>query len=191
MRGVNAVMKLALVTVAVLGALTLHAETIRVIPVSVPVGIGRPAGLQFYCDQGYNPRECVEDIGRLRSELLDYHAERLGRWSFVVAPSERWKEMVRELSGNPRSPAFTLIDERITVFEQALFKTMPLRDVELLQTFGATGDALLRVAITHELGHAICHESDERRADDFGLALRQGRSPSCYQPPIDRVVNRP
>jgi hypothetical protein len=89
--------------------------------------------------------------------------------------------MVREGNANPDSPAFSVIAERTTIFEEALFVTMPLRDVELLQTFRVLGDPLLRLAVTHELGHAICHEFDERRADDYGRALREGQRPECYR----------
>ena len=32
------------------------------------------------------------------------------------------------------------------------------------------------LAITHEMGHAICQEKNERKADDDGEALREGRN---------------
>ena len=45
------------------------------------------------------------------------------------------------------------------------------------------GSALLELAISHELGHALCHEPDEYRADDYGRELRGGRILSCSPSP--------
>jgi len=41
------------------------------------------------------------------------------------------------------------------------------------------GPALVDLAITHEMGHGICQEKNERRADDCGKELREGKTPSC------------
>ena len=40
-------------------------------------------------------------------------------------------------------------------------------------------NALLDLAVTHELGHAICHDQDERRADDYGRGLREKKPVAC------------
>ena len=37
----------------------------------------------------------------------------------------------------------------------------------------------MNLAITHEMGHGICQEKDERRADDYGKELREGKVPDC------------
>jgi len=49
--------------------------------------------------------------------------------------------------------------------------------------FGLLGNALLDLAVTHELGHAICHDQDERRADDYGRELRQKKTVDCAKNP--------
>ena len=54
---------------------------------------------------------------------------------------------------------------------------------ELLLMFGVIGDALLDLAVTHELGHAICHDQDERRADDYGRGLREKKPVACGKGP--------
>jgi hypothetical protein len=158
---------------------TTQAQTLRIVQVINQGGDGFPANVQFFCDQDYNRIRCVEHIAKLKQELARYPIEGLGAWSFVLVPSDRWKRLVGEGNGNPDSPAFSVIADRITIFEEALLVTMPLRDVELLPKFGVLGDALLRLAVTHELGHAMCHEFDERRADDYGRALREGGRPKC------------
>ena len=48
---------------------------------------------------------------------------------------------------------------------------------ELLQRFSVIGPALVDLAVTHELGHAICQENNERNADDYGRDLRAGKVP--------------
>jgi hypothetical protein len=49
--------------------------------------------------------------------------------------------------------------------------------------FGVIGNALLDLAVTHELGHAICHDQDERRADDYGRDLREKKPVACGKGP--------
>ena len=49
--------------------------------------------------------------------------------------------------------------------------------------FGVIGDALLDLAVTHELGHAICQDQDERRADDYGRGLREKKPVNCVKRP--------
>jgi Zn-dependent peptidase ImmA (M78 family) len=39
---------------------------------------------------------------------------------------------------------------------------------------------LLDLAVTHELGHAICQDRDQRRADDYGRELRQTKTVDCH-----------
>lgn len=57
------------------------------------------------------------------------------------------------------------------------------RNIELQRCGAITEPALLDLAITHELGHAICQEKNERRADDYGKELRGGKIPDCNKTP--------
>jgi Zn-dependent peptidase ImmA (M78 family) len=41
------------------------------------------------------------------------------------------------------------------------------------------GPTFVDFAITHELGHAICQEKNERLANEYGKELRQGKIPRC------------
>jgi hypothetical protein len=40
-------------------------------------------------------------------------------------------------------------------------------------------EQLLDLAVTHELGHALCSEPNEDVADRFGEELRRGHRPHC------------
>jgi len=96
-----------------------------------------------------------------------------------LVPADEWRALLRGLRANPVSPAFSIIDQRITVLESSLFIATPIRNKSLLPTFGVIGSALLDLAVTHELGHAICHDKDERRADDYGRGLRGKKPVNC------------
>ena len=63
--------------------------------------------------------------------------------------------------------------------DSSLFVGSAVRNKELLERFGMIGPALVDLAITHDMGHSICQEKNERRADDYGKELREGKTPSC------------
>ena len=50
--------------------------------------------------------------------------------------------------------------------EEALFNPRPDRGRTLLAKWRMPLDELLPFAVAHELGHALCREVDERRAND-------------------------
>jgi len=153
--------------------------TLRVVPVRLDATVSIPKTIQFFCTQDYDREACLKDSIALRYALAPYPLDQLGAWSFVLAPSDDWKNLIRNLGGNPTSPAFSIIEQRTTVLERSLFSATSSRNKELLLTFGVIGSALLDQAVTHELGHSICHERDERRADDYGRKLRQTKTVAC------------
>jgi hypothetical protein len=104
-------------------------------------------------------------------------------WSFVLVPSYKWKDLVRSLGGPTHSPAFTIFEQRTTVMESSLFSATATRSDEFQQVFGVTGEALLELAVSHELGHCVCQDQDERKADDYGRQLREGKTPDCGRTP--------
>ena len=69
--------------------------------------------------------------------------------------------------------------DKSPVMESSLFSPTATRSAEFLQVFGVTGEALLKFVVNHELGHSICHDPDERKADDYGRELRKGEIPDC------------
>jgi hypothetical protein len=158
---------------------TAQAQKLRVNQVQIAADDSFPTAIRFYCAQGYDWKDCKNHIMALRHELARYPVDQLGSWSFVLVSSDSWKDLARSLSIDPSSPAFTVVDRQTTVFEQALFSPIPLRLTELIRKFGLSGDALLQLAVSHELGHALCKEGDEHRVDAYGRYLREGQLPSC------------
>jgi hypothetical protein len=54
-----------------------------------------------------------------------------------------------------------------------------LRAAELQREWLMPREQLLDLAVTHELGHALCSEPNEAVADRFGEELRRGHRPHC------------
>jgi hypothetical protein len=118
-------------------------------------------------------------LSLLRATLASYHAETLGPWTWILVKSQDWKPMVRSFQGNTDSPAFSVLETRETFLEEALFVQVSGRSAELLRVWSLPPDKFLHLAVTHELGHAMCDERDEARADQFGVLLRQGKEAKC------------
>jgi hypothetical protein len=55
----------------------------------------------------------------------------------------------------------------------------PKRLAELMDKWHMPFDQFLDFAVTHELGHAMCRESDEIKAERIGRELRQGKMAVC------------
>jgi hypothetical protein len=153
-------------------------QTLLVVPVHLDATVSIPKTIQFFCTKHYDRQACVNHSLALTHALASYPLERIGTWSFVLVPTDDWRKLVRG-HGNPVSPAFSIIDQHITVLESSLFTATPIRNKSLLLTFGVIGSALLDLAVTHELGHAICQDKDERRADDYGRGLRDKKPVNC------------
>ena len=184
-------MKPSFLIAVLFAACAAQTQTLRVVPVH-PEGTGQTTeSVQFFCTQDYNRDECLQHALELRRALLAYPLDRLGMWSFVLVPSYKWKDLVRAVGGSTDSPAFTIFEQRTTVMESSLFSATATRSAELLHVFGVTGEALLELAVNHELGHCVCHKQDERKADDYGRELRKGKIPDCGRTPTrktDRVT---
>ena len=183
-------MKLSLLIATLLAACAAQTQSVRVVPVHLDAIASIPNRIQFFCTHNYDSRACLKDSVALRHVLAPYPLERLGTWSFLLVPTDDWRALVRGLRENPASPAFSIIDQRIIVVESSLLTATPIRDKNLMRTFGVIGSALLDLAVTHELGHGICQERDERRADDYGRELRQTRSVDCTKTPEGRSTIR-
>jgi hypothetical protein len=168
------------VLIAILSAAcAAQTQTLRVVPVHLDATVSIPKTIQFFCTQDYDRQACLKDSVALRPALASYPLDQLGTWSFVLVQSGDWKDLVHGLGGDPTSPAFSIIEQGTTVVEGSLLSATPSRNKELLLMFGVIGNALLDLAVTHELGHAICHDQDERRADDYGRGLREKKPVAC------------
>jgi hypothetical protein len=139
-----------------------------------------PAQIRIYCANNYTSEKCAAHAAMLAAELTKYPVSQLKQWSFAVVPSDQWKQLVVTMKGNPDSPAFTVLENHTTLFESALFEPMASRAAVLFKAFGAQGVELLDVAITHELGHALCNDPNERRADENGQLIRANKRVVCH-----------
>jgi hypothetical protein len=175
--------KKSLLLAVLFAACLMQGQSLKMIAVHFPANGSIPNTIQFLCSQKYERTGCVKDASALRKAISPYPVQLLGAWSFVLVPADDWKVLVRGQGGDPVSPAFSILDQRVTLLDSSLFIGTAGRNKELLQRFGVIGPELLNLAITHEIGHALCSEKDERRADDYGKELRDGKTLSCIKTP--------
>jgi hypothetical protein len=133
----------------------------------------------FSCTVDYALTKCVHDLQRLHRLLEQYNADGLGDWQWVVVSRAEWKPLCVKLGVDFRSPAMTSFLDHQAFFDEALFDEDPIRARELVRKFGAPWKELLALAVTHELGHAVCRDVAETRAEFFAEELRQHRSGRC------------
>jgi hypothetical protein len=133
----------------------------------------------FVCNVGYSIQQCHEQMSVLRPLLAKYGADRLSNWTWVLVKSGDWKSLLQLHGMDPNSPSFSFLARRQTFFEEAMVAPVPGRSAELITEWSRSIDDLRDLAVTHELGHAICHERNERKADAYGQLLREGQIVIC------------
>lgn len=172
-------MKALALVLLLLGANIASAQSVRVIPVKIQGDDNFPKAIRFFCSQEYPPKRCVQDAITLQLILRRYPAANLGVWNFVMATSDEWKNLVHSLGGIAGSPAFSVLGNRTTVLEEALFSPLGDRRAELIRMFGTVDRDLLEQAVSHELGHVLCGELNENRAAHNGHDLYAARVGVC------------
>jgi hypothetical protein len=118
-------------------------------------------------------------VAVLRRALEKYPLEQLGEWTWVLVRSSDWQSIQKVRGLDRNSPAFTYYEGRETFIEEALVSEVPGRRGALLVLWGMSMPNLLNFAVTHELGHALCNEKDESKAERVARVLRDGRPASC------------
>jgi len=71
------------------------------------------------------------------------------------------------------------MEPRETFLEEALFAHDPERTSELMKEWRRSMPQLLELAVSHELGHALCAELNEAAAIRFSEDLKNGLAPPC------------
>jgi len=137
---------------------------------------------KFICNVGYSPEECHRQFAVLRPVLARFHTEAAGDWTWILVRSSDWKELARRMGGNPESPAFSVLDMRVTVFEEALVEPIPHRRAELMTIWHMRIEDLLDEAVTHELGHVLCRDTSEARAERRAQAMQHAENVACAMP---------
>lgn len=133
----------------------------------------------FICDSGYNQADCTAQVNQLGGILVRMDLSPLGDWTWVLVRSQDWRPILRRVGRDPKSPAFTILDKRQIFLEEALFNAAPARARELLEAWRMPLDELRTFAVTHELGHALCQETDEARANAYAEQLRSTGKVTC------------
>jgi hypothetical protein len=177
---------LALLLAVLSAACGAQTENLKFMRVSLRSGCSPPTTIHFYCSQDYDKADCLKDSLALCQALAPYPTRLLGDWSYFLVKAYDWKPLVRRQNGNNEKtirPAFSLLLGRATVIDQSLFSPTPERAKELELWSGLSINVLVDVAVTHEIGHAMCQDRDELRANDYGKELRKGKIPDCSKTP--------
>lgn len=173
-------MKLTRLFVVVLAAVSVQSQEPKFYRAEFTFADAIPQTLHFFCSQGYDRQECLRDVTALRKALAPYPLQLLGEWSFYLVLAPDWKPLARNHGGPAVSPAFSLLLGRATVMDRSLFSPSAERVIELQKWSGMPfGPTFVDFALTHELGHGICQEKNERLANEYGKELREGKIPHC------------
>jgi hypothetical protein len=149
---------------------------------------GQAPAQHFVCNIGYTPQKCAEDMAVLRRVLAKYPTNALGEWTWVLVRSEDWRRILLDRGFNPdTSPAFSILPNRETFFEGALLAKVSHRSVELSGLWHMRIEDLLDLAVRHELGHALCNETDEAKANRIARFLQGPKPVSCEVKPAAKV----
>jgi hypothetical protein len=134
---------------------------------------------KFVCNTGYTLQRCDREMNVLRPILKKFHADELGAWTWILVRSEDWRSLLDRLGADHDSPSLTFLRDKATLFEEALLEPLPARRAELLKTWQIPLDQLLVEAVSHEIGHSMCNDPDEARAERRARALQRGETPTC------------
>jgi hypothetical protein len=134
---------------------------------------------KFVCGPNLTLEKCKPEMAVLAKKLANYRASDLGEWKWVLVPSENWKLILLARGLNLGIPALTALDARTTFFEEALISGPSGRVSELMDIWHVDRDSLLDLAVRHELGHALCTEENELRAERVARLLEQKKPVVC------------
>ena len=142
----------------------------------------------FHCHKGYRLDRCEKDLAQLKAVLAHYPVDELGQWTWILVQRDDWEPVLRRMKLDPRALAFTAFDERETFLEEPLFGHNVERAIELMTNLHVPVDQFLSFAVAHELGHALCRETDEMVTARFAEELRKGHIPPCRIPKMKRSL---
>lgn len=136
-------------------------------------------GHHFICNTGYTLQKCQADIAVLGKALAKYPLTELGEWTWILVRSEDWKSIVVPRGMSSGTPAFTYYEKHETFIEEALVTQVSGRSAELLKEWGMSREDLLDSALAHELGHALCDEWEEGKANQVARMLQENKPFTC------------
>jgi len=107
----------------------------------------------------------------------EYSLAVAGRMVVLPGPGARLAVISSQIWRSRSKPAFSLLLSRATVMDRSLFSGSADRIIELEKWSGIpAGPALVDIAITHELGHTLCQEKNERLANEYGESCGRVKS---------------
>jgi hypothetical protein len=137
----------------------------------------------IFCEVRLPPEDCKGATDILTSHLQAYPVAQLGTWTWVIVPADHWSDLGRELGLDLDSPAYTCLEDRMTLIDESMLTQKDARrNADLLRKFEMPLAKLIDFAVTHEIGHALCGFKDEYKAEAVGKRLREGQLPYCSLP---------
>jgi hypothetical protein len=146
---------------------------------AAPVQEQRQNTQHLSCSVGYAREECVEHLARLRTVLVQLSTSRLGDWNWILVSSEEWMPLLRRLRLDNRSVAFSSLEQRTIVLQEALFQSHGEAPDRLARNLKVPVEHLLPMAVTHELAHILCRDADEVAANRVAEQLRNRENAEC------------
>src|SRR6185312_6848144 len=74
----------------------------------------------FLCENGFPVADCKSEFEILKSHLQAYPTAQLGAWTWVLVQSNHWKELGSGLGLDSASPAYTAIEDRLTLLDGSM-----------------------------------------------------------------------
>jgi hypothetical protein len=134
--------------------------------------------MTIVCNQEMSPADC-HSAQEATATALDHVAFGTvpANWTFVIVPDHLWRETCKAFGAARCAPTFTNLSTHGTYINQRIAIKYETRsfDEELIRYTQLTGLARLEWMLGHELGHILCHTTDDGRAEDAGNRLRRGK----------------
>jgi hypothetical protein len=134
---------------------------------------------RYECSASFTLELCKQGMAVLKRVLARYWAPDLQQWKWILVHSEDWSHILLAHGIRPAIPAMTILDKETTLFDEALVIGPAGRTSELMDIWHLGREALLDLAVRHELGHALCNDSSERNADRIARLLEQRKPVAC------------
>lgn len=175
-------MKKSFLLAVLFAASAAQTQNLKIVAVHFGANASTPNNIQFLCSQKYDRAECVKDATALRQAMTPYPVQLLGPWSFVLVPADDWKALVRGQGGDPVSPAFSMLDQRVTLLDASLFSGSAGRNKELMVRFAPSAQRWSTWRLRTRWGTGSARKKTSA-ADDYGKDLRAGKTPDCSKTP--------
>jgi hypothetical protein len=143
----------------------------------------KTSGQRFFCNTGYELPACLHEIAVLQKVIGKYPTNTLTGWSWILVKPEDWKLVMAMLGLPADSPAFTCLELRETFIEEALITDTGTRTGILITEYHMDARHLLEFAVVHELGHALCNNINEKKANNVAKMLQARKTFSCVARP--------